>query len=147
MISHIGVAVHDLESAIRHWEQAFGFKVTHRIDIEAEGVHTAMLSPTGEPGGMSVELMEPIDRNDSSNVVVRHLAERGEGFFHLAMIVDDLQAEETRLGNLGIKAIERPPTQMGAALADIVDSDSRRWILHPKCSNGILIELLQRKAG
>lgn len=145
-ILHIGVVVHDLEAAIAVWEKNFGFKERHRVDVAEEGIRTAMLSPTGALDEMAVELLEPMDKNDMGNPVARRLARSGEGFYHLAMTVDDLDSAGRALGARGITVIERPPATLGSAFPGVIAHDSCRQIVHPKFSNGILIELLQSQA-
>jgi lactoylglutathione lyase/methylmalonyl-CoA/ethylmalonyl-CoA epimerase len=142
-ILHIGVLVHDLEAAIPRWEKNFGFKLTHRENIDAEGIRTAMLSPNGRHGETGVELIEPMDQADMSNPIARRLAQSGEGFYHLAMTVDDVREAGQALRALAVTVIEREPATLGAALQGLVDPATCRQIVHPGDSNGILVELLQ----
>ena len=142
-ITHIGVVVHDLEAAIRRWVENYGLTDVHRIDVDVEGVRTAMLSFNGLPGEMAVELIEPKDKGDMSNAMARRLARAGEGFYHLAMTVDDVEASGKSLEARGATVIERPPAALVENLRALVAPDSNRQIVHPKSSNGILVELLQ----
>lgn len=143
-ITHIGIVVNDLDSAARYWVEVLGFEETHRTVIGEEGVRTVMLSASGGRGDTAVELIEPIDKESMDNPIARHLAQKGEGFFHLAIIVSDLVTKEAILKGRGATVLQRPPATLGMALADIVDPGAPRLIVHPKCSNGIMIELLQR---
>lgn len=143
-ISHIGVVVRDLDAAIRLWTDTFGFTQVHRIDAPEESIRTAMMSPSGAHGEMAVELLEPIDKTDMSNPVARRLAKFGEGFYHMAMVVDDVEASAETLGGRGVTVIERPAAALGAAFQGVVSPEACRQIVHPKFSNGIIIELLQR---
>jgi methylmalonyl-CoA/ethylmalonyl-CoA epimerase len=145
-ISHIGIAVHDLDAAVALWEGKLGFVLTHRIDVLAEGLRTAMLAPAGDANEMSVELIAPLDPKDESNVVVKHLAVKGEGFFQMALIVADLEAEVRGFTQQGIRTIEIPPAELGPALANRIRQDCPRYIVHPKSASGVLIELLQEKS-
>jgi methylmalonyl-CoA/ethylmalonyl-CoA epimerase len=144
-ITHIGVVVHDLEAAVRLWTESYGFRKVERIDIDAEGVRTAMLSLGGSPGEMSVELIEPKDKADMSNAIARKLAREGEGFYHLAMTVDDIEASGNSLEARGATVIERPPASLVEHLKRFVDPEADRRVVHPKFSNGVLIELLQAR--
>lgn len=146
-ITHIGVVVHDLEAAIRLWVESYGFKGVTRIDVDAERVRTAMLSFDSLPGEMAVELMEPKDKSDMSNALARRLARQGEGFYHLAMTVDDVDASGKLLLDLGATVIKRPPAALVENLQGFVDPDAERRIVHPKSSSGVLVELLQSKSG
>lgn len=145
-ITHLGVVVQDLETAIRLWVEHYGFREVHRIDIDAEGVHTAMLSLNGFPGEMLLELIEPKDKDDMGNAIARHLARSGEGFYHLAMTVDDVEAAGNALEARGATVIERPPAALCEPLRAVVNPDATRRIVHPKWSNGILVELLQSRS-
>lgn len=142
-ITHIGIVVHDIEAAISLWRDAFGFVETHREDIEAERVRTAMLSPCGTHGEMAIELMEPMDKGDLDNPIARHLHRAGEGFYHLAMVVDDVEQAREALTTAGATMLMRPPATLGASLLDVVDPVAMRLIVHPRSANGVLVELLQ----
>ncbi|MBL6752082.1 MAG: VOC family protein [Nevskia sp.] len=142
-ITHIGVIVHDLDGAVRLWEDSYGFKLTHRIDIEAERIRSAMLSPNGRHGEMGVELIEPMDKDDMANPIARRLAQAGEGFYHIGLVIDDTAATARALQAQGKTVIERPPAAVGAALSGVIDPAACRQIVHPRHSNGILVEMLQ----
>lgn len=89
-ISHIGVVVDDMERALRVWRDELGFKQFSEAHFEVEGIRSIFLSLSGSPGEMSIELMEPLDKSDMRNPVARRLARRGEGFYHLAVVTDDV---------------------------------------------------------
>jgi lactoylglutathione lyase/methylmalonyl-CoA/ethylmalonyl-CoA epimerase len=63
--------------------------------------------------------------------VARRLAKSGEGFYHLAVAVEDVESTGNALSQQGLTVIQRPP------LSDKVDG---RWLVHPRSSNGILVE-------
>jgi methylmalonyl-CoA epimerase len=135
-ISHIGVVVQDIDAAVELWTETFGLKVFHRLEIPVEGIRSVFLSPGGTPGEMSIELMEPTDKSDMSNAVARRLAHAGEGFYHLAVEVEDVDGSGKALARQGMTVIERPPA---------LEGDAMRWVVHPKCSNGVLVELLKAR--
>lgn len=143
-ISHVGVVVRDLEASVRFWTETLGLVEIHRSDIHAEGVRTVMLGAATDPSPAFVELIEPIDKDDLSNPIARHLQRMGEGFYHLAVIDEDAAARAELLVSRGAAVIERPAAELGPALAGSVDADAPRHIVHPKCANGILLEVLQR---
>jgi len=145
LISHIGIAVHNIESAISHWEENLGFRLVHRIDVQVEGMRTAFLSPDPTHGGTAVELISPLDPEDPANIVAKFLAAKGEGVFHFCLIVDDLLAESQALAVKGMGPVMRPPAALGAALVDHVRAESNRYILPPKRAHGVLVELVQAK--
>ena len=130
-ISHIGIVVHDIDSALRIWRDGLGFKQFAEARFDVEGVRSVFLSLSGKPGEMSIELMEPIDKEDMSNAVARRLARSGEGFYHLALVTDDVAASGRTLAGRSFTVIGRPP----------VDPASQgRWLIHPRDANGIMIE-------
>jgi catechol 2,3-dioxygenase-like lactoylglutathione lyase family enzyme len=87
--THLGIAVHDLDAAVMAWSEQFGLEVLHRLDVAIEGLRTVVLGSPHDPGGFCVELLSPLVPDDPSNQVVRFLAKRGEGLFHLAAAVDE----------------------------------------------------------
>ncbi len=133
-MSHIGVVVEDLDRAVAEWTERFGLREVERIEVEVEGVRSAFVSPGGSREQTTcVELVEPLDKTDMSNVFAKYLAERGEGLFHAAFIVDDPATAGERLRARGVRAIDLPPAG---------ESEGPRVVIHPKSANGLLIELL-----
>ena len=130
-ISHIGVVVHEIDAALRFWRDTLGFKQFAEARFEVEGIRSAFLSLSGKPGEMSIELMEPLDKADMGNAVARRLAERGEGFYHLALVTDDVATSGRALREKSFPVIDRLP--VGTATHG-------RWLIHPKAANGIMIE-------
>ncbi len=130
-ISHVGVIVNDMEEALVIWRDKLGFKQFSEAYFDVEGIRSVFLSLSGNPGEMSIELMEPIDKSDMNNPVARRLAKAGEGFYHLAVVTDDVSATGATLEQKSLPIIERPP--VGAATQG-------RWLIHPKAANGIMIE-------
>jgi methylmalonyl-CoA/ethylmalonyl-CoA epimerase len=132
-ITHIGVVVRDLDAAVQLWSENFGMKEFHRAEIAVEGIRSAFLSPHGTPDEMYIELMEPTNKADLTNAVARRLARKGEGVYQLALRVEDVEGTGKTLADKGLKVIERAPVGQGAKL---------RWVVHPKSSNGVLVELI-----
>jgi len=130
-ISHIGVVVRDMEQALGIWRDKLGFKQFSEAVFDVEGIHSVFLSLSGKSGEMAIELMEPIDKADMSNPVARRLAKSGEGFYHLALVTDDVAATGRALEAKSFAVIDRPP--VGSAT-------QARWLIHPKTANGVMIE-------
>lgn len=130
-ISHIGVVVNDLASAERFWCDTYGLTKYAEYETEVEQIRACLLSVSGKAGEMSIELMEPLDKEDMDNPVARRLAKNGEGFYHLAVEVDDVESSGKKLEAQGLEVINRP------ALSEDVDG---RWLVHPRSSNGVLVE-------
>jgi methylmalonyl-CoA epimerase len=133
-ISHIGIVVHDLETAVRLWTETFGLKVARRLEIPVEGIRSVLVSAGGTLEEMAIELMEPTDLSDMDNAVARRLARKGEGFYHLALEVEDVAGSGTVLKGRDLTVIDRPPA---------IEGEEMRWLVHPKSSNGVMVELLQ----
>jgi methylmalonyl-CoA epimerase len=137
-ISHIGIVVEDVAKAQKLWIEVFGFKKFDEFRVEAEGIHSVFLSVGGTPKEMTIELMEPLDKADMSNAVARRLAKAGEGFYHLAVDVADVEETATSLEAEGLPIIRRPA--IGA-------EHGPRWLVHPKAANGVMVEGLEASTG
>lgn len=130
-ISHIGIVVSDLNRALAVWRDKLGFRVIEEHRFDPEGIRSVFLSVSGLRGEMAIELMEPLDKSDMSNPVARRLAKHGEGFYHLAVVAEDVGASGNALASLGFPVIERPP--VGSA-------QQGRWLIHPKAASGVMVE-------
>ncbi|NBC03743.1 MAG: methylmalonyl-CoA epimerase [Bacteroidetes bacterium] len=127
-IDHIGIAVKDLEAAIDTYEKLLQTPCYKREVVESQNVETAFLQ-TGES---KVELL---GATDPESVINKFIEKKGEGMHHVAFEVDDIQAEIKRLKSEGFTLLSDTP-KPGADQKEIV-------FLHPKSSNGVLVELCQ----
>jgi methylmalonyl-CoA/ethylmalonyl-CoA epimerase len=127
-IDHIGIAVKDLEAAIKTYEKLLDSKCYKRETIEDQKVETAFFK-TGES---KVELLGAIG-NDS--VITKYVEKRGEGMHHVAFEVDDIHSELQRLRDEGFTLISEKPTP-GA-------DNKLVAFVHPKDNCGVLVELCQ----
>lgn len=127
-IEHIGIAVNDLELASKTYEALLNTTVYKTEMVATEGVTTAFL----KTGPNKIELLEA-QHNDSP--IAKFIAKKGEGIHHIAFAVDDIKAEVERLKTQGFQIINETPKR-GA---------DGKWVVfvHPKASNGVLIELCQ----
>jgi len=130
-ISHIGVIVKDMDAALAIWQDQFGLKKFGEANIDVEGIRSVFLSVSGKPGEMTIELMEPQDQSDMSNPVARRLANNGEGFYHLAVVVDGVDRSTQAFKDKGFPVIERGAVEEGG---------EGRWLIHPKAANGVMVE-------
>jgi methylmalonyl-CoA/ethylmalonyl-CoA epimerase len=126
-VSHLGLAVKDLDAAIRLYREVFGVEVAHRWVAEADRMEAATL----DVGGMEVELMQPLD-DDSP--VGRFIARHGEGVHHVAYRVDDVAGALRRARQAGVQTIDDEPREGG-------DGRTRIGFLHPRGMLGVLTEL------
>ncbi len=127
-IDHIGIAVKDLEGAIETYEKLLQTPCYKREVVESQKVETAFLQ-TGES---KVELL---GATGPESVINKFIEKKGEGMHHVAFEVDDIQAEIERLKSEGFTLLNDTP-KPGADQKQIV-------FLHPKSSNGVLVELCQ----
>lgn len=129
-ISHIGIAVRDLAAAQALFATLLGTNEIHHEVVEDQGVAIASFAV----GDSIIELTAPL--NEASPISA-FLQKRGEGIHHLALEVDDVASELARLKAEGIRLIDETPRD-GA-------HDMRIAFLHPKSTNGVLVELCQVK--
>jgi methylmalonyl-CoA epimerase len=127
---HVAVAVRSIDEVEKVYETALGLKVGHREVVEDQGVRTSMLLP--EKGGTAVELLEPLSEESP---ISKFLEKRGEGIHHICFLVDDIEAALERLKKEGVRLIDESP-RPGAY-------HSRVAFIHPKATNGVLIELAE----
>jgi methylmalonyl-CoA/ethylmalonyl-CoA epimerase len=127
-LDHVGVAVTDLEAAIRFYGETLGAVVTERYELAHDRVRVAFL----DAGGALIELLQPLG---DEGPVFRFLQRRGEGVHHLAFLVPDLAQALADARVHGQRLIDEQP-RPGAGGRLIA-------FLHPVTSHGVLIELVQ----
>lgn len=127
-IEHIAIAVKSLAQSIPLYEKLLGTACYKKEEVASEKVNTAFFQ-TGES---KIELLESSDEN---GVISRFIDKKGEGIHHIAFAVDNIQDEITRLKKEGFEFISETP-KLGADQKLIC-------FLHPKNTNGVLIELCQ----
>jgi methylmalonyl-CoA/ethylmalonyl-CoA epimerase len=127
-IEHIGIAVKDLEKSNALFAIIFG-KPHYKVEeVESEGVKTSFFDV--EPN--KIELLEGTNENSP---ITKFIEKKGEGIHHIAFAVDDILSEVTRLKEEGFIILNETPKK-GADNKLVV-------FLHPKSTNGVLIELCQ----
>ena len=132
-IDHVGIAVADLDAAIKWYHDHLGMIVLHEEINEDQGVREAMLSVRGAPvGSAQIQLMAPIDETCT---IAKFLDKRGPGLQQLAYRVSDIELLTERLREQGVRLLYDAPRR-GTA-------DSRINFLHPKDAGGVLIELVE----
>lgn len=131
-IDHVGIAVHDLEAALKEYEQRFGMHVTHIEVNDDQGVVEAMLT-VGDGGGPPLQLLAPL-REDSP--LTKFLGKRGEGVQQIAYTVDDIEIATAVLRERGVEVLYDEP-RAGTA-------GSRVNFIHPKNAGGVLVELVEQ---
>lgn len=127
-ISHLGYAVKDIEAAARFYRDNFGVSPGKPEEVEEQGIIATMF----RVGESDIELVQPT-RPDSP--VGRFIAERGEGFHHVAFEVADLDAALDDLRSSGVELIDDEP-RIGAG-------GMRMAFVHPQNVFGVLTELVE----
>ena len=127
-IEHIGIAVKNLDDSNKLFSKLFG-KPHYKIEeVASEGVNTSFF----KVGENKIELLEATNEDSP---IAKFIAKKGEGIHHIAFDVDDIKTEIKRLKKEGFKVINETPKK-GA-------DNKLVAFLHPKSSNGVLIELCQ----
>lgn len=129
-LEHIGIAVKDLEKSNDLFAAIFNQRPYKTEMVESEHVKTSFFR-TGES---KIELLQA---TSESSAIAKFIEKKGEGIHHLAFEVKDIDAEIARLKKEGFELIHQIPKD-GA-------DNKRIAFLHPKSTNGVLIELCQEK--
>ena len=127
-ISHIGIAVNDIEAAARFYTESLGLKLGGVEEVADQKVKVAFL-PIGE---VRLELVQP---TSPDSTVAKFLEKNGQGVHHVAYHVEDVAAEVERLKTEGVKMVDETPRR-GAHNTQVA-------FVHPKASGGVLTELVQ----
>jgi methylmalonyl-CoA/ethylmalonyl-CoA epimerase len=127
-IEHIGIAVKSIDLSNQIFEDILGSPAYKTERVESEGVSTSFF----KVGPNKIELLEAT-REDSP--IAKFIEKKGEGIHHIAFAVDNVDAEIKRLQEKGYRLINETPKD-GA-------DNKRIAFMHPKSSNGVLIELCQ----
>ena len=130
-IHHVAVVVRDLDVALGFYRDTLRVELDVVMPMESDGVKIGFL-PVGES---SIELVQPT-RDDTG--VARFLANKGEGFHHVCLEVDDLAAELRRLAGQGIELIDNAPRR---------GAEGPVAFIHPRSCNGVLVELIEAPGG
>lgn len=127
-IEHIGIAVKDINASNSLFEALFDKPHYKTETVVSEGVKTSFF----EVGPNKIELLQAT--NDNSPIA-KFIEKKGEGIHHIAFAVDNIEKEIKRLKEKGFKMIHEVPKK-GADNKIIA-------FLHPKGTNGVLVELCQ----
>jgi methylmalonyl-CoA/ethylmalonyl-CoA epimerase len=129
-IEHIGIAVKNLEESNRLFSKLLGKQPYKVEEVASEGVRTSFF----EVGGIKIELLEA---THEESPIAKFIAKKGEGIHHLAFAVDDVAMSMKAQEANGFSLINKEPKD-GA-------DNKKIAFLHPKSTNGVLVELCQEK--
>ena len=127
-IDHIGVAVENLDEAIKLYERSFDMDLAHRETVESQGVEAVLLGV----GDGHVELLAPLGPDTP---VGKFIAKKGPGIHHVAYAVDDIETALEQVKAAGLRLIDEEP-RTGIRR-------SRVAFLHPSATGSVLTEIVQ----
>lgn len=127
-IEHIGIAVSNIESSKKLFSLLLGIESYKDEEVESEHVITSFF----RNGPNKIELLQA---TSDDSPIAKFIQKRGEGVHHIAFAVTDINAEMARLKEEGFRLLHETPKK-GA-------DNKLICFLHPKSSNGVLIELCQ----
>ena len=127
-IEHLGIAVKDLNKSNELFKKLLGEESYKTEAVDSESVTTSFF----KVGDQKIELLEASEPNST---IARFIEKRGEGMHHLAFHVENIDEEIERLEKEGFEFVSKIPTK-GADNKMVV-------FLHPKTTNGVLVELCQ----
>ncbi|NDC40752.1 MAG: methylmalonyl-CoA epimerase [Chitinophagia bacterium] len=125
-LEHLGIAVKDLSVSVPLFEQLLNTPCYKTETVASEQVSTAFF----RTGDSKIELLES---KSETSAIGKFLAKKGEGIHHIAFEVENIEAEMRRLTALGFELIHQQPFR-GA-------DNKMVCFLHPKTTNGVLVEL------
>lgn len=130
LISHIGIAVADLEKSIPVYELLTGNKVGAITEVADQKVRVAIF---GGHGNARIELVAP---TSPDSPIARFIEKRGEGIHHICIYVENLDQRLAELKAAGVRLIDEKP-RIGA-------DGTRIAFVHPSGAGGVLLELEER---
>ena len=128
-IAHIGVAVKDIDEAVKFYKKNLHLEVKGIEEVEQQKVKIAFI-PVGES---SIELLQS---TDPEGPIAKFIEKRGEGIHHLALEVDKIEEILEELKKRGVQLIDEKP-RIGAHRTKIA-------FIHPRSTCGVLLELCER---
>ncbi|HEY6956031.1 MAG TPA: methylmalonyl-CoA epimerase [Flavisolibacter sp.] len=131
-VEHIGIAVKSLEQSIPLFEKLLNTSCYKKEEVASENVNTAFF----QKGETKIELLES---TEADGVIQKYIEKKGEGMHHIAFDVEDIYAEMERLKSEGFILLNETPKK-GA-------DNKLVCFLHPKSTNGVLLELCQEIKG
>ena len=129
-IEHIGIAVKNLEAAIKYYEEVLGLSCYEIEEVKDQKVKTAFF----KVGDTKIELLES---TDSEGPIGKFVEKKGEGLHHIAFAVNNIEEQLKKAEEKGVRLIDKQPRK-GAEGLDI-------GFLHPKSTFGVLTELCEKK--
>ena len=130
-IDHVAIIVRSIEQALSFYRDTLGIMPGEIKEVPSEQVRIAFL-PMGGPGGSEIELIEPTTQASS---LTRFLEKRGEGMHHICLEVENIEAALLEMQEQGAAVLDKEPR---------IAAEGRAIFLHPKGTNGVLLELIEK---
>jgi methylmalonyl-CoA/ethylmalonyl-CoA epimerase len=131
-IDHVGVAVPDLDAALKFYAETFGMHAVHEETNHDQGVREAMLAVGPDRNGPRLQLLAPISPDSA---IAKFLDRSGPGLQQLAYTVADVEATSTALRARGLRLLY--DTARRGTAGSLIN------FVHPKDAGGVLVELVQ----
>jgi len=128
-IDHIGIAAKSIDQVAPFWSTILGLPMAGRETVEEQKATTAFL-PVGESE------LEILESTSPDGALAKFIESRGEGVQHIALRVENIEEALKELKEKGVRLIDEKPRR-GAGGAKIA-------FIHPKSTNGVLLELSER---
>src|SRR5574344_1345740 len=122
-IEHIGIAVSNLDEAIKYWENVMGLKCYNIEEVKDQKVRTAFF----KIGDVKIELLEPTSEDST---IAKFIENKGQGMHHIAFDVEDTNQALEDVQEKGVRLIDKQ-ARKGAEKLEI-------GFLHPKSTLGVL---------
>ncbi|RME28560.1 MAG: methylmalonyl-CoA epimerase [Candidatus Zixiibacteriota bacterium] len=136
LISHVGIAVNDLEQSIERYRHVLGVAPSYIGDVSDQQVRVAFFDTGATAAGGRIELLAP---TTPDSPISRFLQRRGEGLHHVCVYVENLEERLQALKAARVRLIDETP-RIGA-------EGHRIAFVHPSATGGVLIELEERPTG
>ncbi len=130
-LDHIGIAVKDLDAAVRFYRDVLGLELEKVEEVPEERVRIAMF----RLGDVHIELLQG---TDPESAISKFIEKRGEGIHHIAIHVDDVDAKTGELKAKGVILTYDKPREVAGGSRKIN-------FIHPKNTFGVLLEIMTRR--
>jgi len=127
-LDHVGLVVQNTDETLSLLSKLFGFEIAESRTEPEAGFKSTLVSKAE----VTVELIEPVG---AQGMIQRFVEKRGGGLHHISIQVSDLEGEMRRLRALGVQFSSDEPASV---------SGTKVVFIHPRSTNGLLIELIQR---
>jgi methylmalonyl-CoA/ethylmalonyl-CoA epimerase len=128
-LDHVGMVVKDTDKTLALLSSLFGFEIAESRTEPEAGFKSTLVSKAG----VTLELIEPVG---GQGMIQRFVEKRGGGLHHISIRVSDLDAEMKRLKGMGVEFSSEEPA---------VVSGNKVIFIHPRSTDGLLIELTQKE--